>query len=287
MRLFLLFYSRLRQEERMLIDAAREVGVELKALNARSCAFLEEGIWHRGELIPFGAVSWALARCVSHHQNLEVSTALGLRGVRVVNPPEVIGLCGDKFATSCRLSQAGIPQPRYGLAFSEEGAMEVAERIGYPLVVKPVMGSWGRMVSLVEDEEALSSLLEYKERLGPQHQIIYLQEYVEKGGFDIRAFTLGGQFLCAIKRRSPHWITNTARGGKAEAAEVTDDLVEICERTARAIGGFFLAMDVFKTADGRLLVNEVNDTAEFRNSVAPTGVDIPKHLLLKLQETSG
>jgi [lysine-biosynthesis-protein LysW]---L-2-aminoadipate ligase len=148
--------------------------------------------------------------------------------------------------------------------------------MGYPVVLKPAIGSWGRMLAKVNDREAAEALLEHKQLLGSfHHSTFYLQEYIEKAGRDIRAFVVGGETIAAIYRSSEHWITNTARGGQATNCPVSLELDDICRRAARAIGGGILAVDLFEDPNRGLLVNEINATMEFRNSIDTTGVDIP------------
>lgn len=152
--------------------------------------------------------------------------------------------------------------------------------MGYPVVLKPVVGSWGRLLSKVNDRDAAEALLEHKETLGSyQHGIFYIQEYIAKPGRDIRAFVVGDQTITAIYRTSPHWITNTARGGKGEACPVTPDLANVCAAAARAVGGGVLAIDVLEDPQRGYLVNEVNHSMEFHTTVPTTGVDIPGMLL--------
>jgi [lysine-biosynthesis-protein LysW]--L-2-aminoadipate ligase len=148
--------------------------------------------------------------------------------------------------------------------------------MGYPVVIKPVFGSWGRLLARINDRDAAEAILEHKEVLGsPQHNVIYIQEYVRKPGRDIRAFVVGDECICAIYRNSEHWITNTARGGRAENCPVTPEIGELSVRAAKAVGGGVLAVDLLEAPDRGFLVNEINHTMEFRNSIAPTGVDIP------------
>jgi [lysine-biosynthesis-protein LysW]--L-2-aminoadipate ligase len=158
------------------------------------------------------------------------------------------------------------------------------ERMGFPVVVKPVIGSWGRLLAKINDVDAAEAVLEHKTKLGGfQHSVIYMQEFVEKQGHDIRAFVIGDETVAAIYRDSPHWITNTAKGGSASNCDVTGEINEICLRTAEAVGGGVIAVDLFETEDG-LLVNEANHTMEFKNSVEPTGVDIPGRVIEYLLE---
>jgi [lysine-biosynthesis-protein LysW]--L-2-aminoadipate ligase len=167
------------------------------------------------------------------------------------------------------------------MAFTPASALRAIEELGYPVVLKPAIGSWGRLIAKVNDREAAEALLEHKEILGSyHHSIFYIQEYVPKpGGRDIRAFVVGDECICAIYRTSEHWITNTSRGGKANVCPVTPALADICVGAAHAVGGGVVAIDVLETEGGGLLVNEVNYTMEFRNSIAPTGVYIPARIV--------
>ena len=183
--------------------------------------------------------------------------------------------CGDKLLTTLALIRDGIPTPPVLVAHTPESALQAIERLGYPVVLKPAVGSWGRLLSKVNDRDAAEALLEHKETLGSyHHSIFYIQKYVEKHGRDIRSFVVGDETICAIYRTSPHWITNTARGGQGEVCPVTPELNDICVSAAKAVGGGVVAIDVFETRDG-LTVNEVNYTMEFRNSIDTTGVNIP------------
>jgi [lysine-biosynthesis-protein LysW]--L-2-aminoadipate ligase len=160
------------------------------------------------------------------------------------------------------------------MAFDEESALSAIEAMGYPCVLKPVVGSWGRLLAKVDNRHAAESLIEHKATLGVNHQVFYIQEYIQKPGRDIRAFVVGEEPIAAIYRTSEGWITNTARGGVATNCPLTPELTDICHRTAKAIGGGLLAIDVFESDNG-LTINEVNHTMEFRNSITTTGVNIP------------
>ncbi|MBL8164951.1 MAG: lysine biosynthesis protein LysX, partial [Anaerolineae bacterium] len=183
--------------------------------------------------------------------------------------------CADKYRTTLALTRAGIPQPAARAAFDPESAMQAISDLGYPAVLKPVTGSWGRLLARVNDPETAEAIIEHRQTLGDyQHHIYYAQQYVNKPGRDIRAFVVGERTICAIYRNSEHWITNTARGGKASNCPVTPELNDLCVRTAQAVGGGIVAIDVLEDPQRGLVINEVNHTMEFRNSSAPTGVDI-------------
>jgi [lysine-biosynthesis-protein LysW]--L-2-aminoadipate ligase len=188
----------------------------------------------------------------------------------------VADTCGDKLWTSAALKHADVPQPEVRVAFTPASAVEAIEAMGYPVVLKPVIGSWGRMVAKINDRDAAEAILEHREVLGNyQHNVFYIQEYIRKPGRDIRAFVVGERTIAAIYRSSEHWITNTARGGKGTACPVTPELDEICVRAARAVGGGVLAVDILEDTVRGYLINEVNHTMEFHTSVPATGIDIP------------
>ena len=259
--------SLIRKEEKLLFDEFRRQGVEFTRIDDRELVLdLHRRRWD------FDVV---LERCINHSRALHTLKYLNDCGVRTVNTYEVASTCGDKLLTTLALIRDGIPTPKVYVAYTPESALQAIETLGYPVVLKPAVGSWGRLLSKVNDRDAAEALLEHKETLGSyHHSTYYIQEYVEKRGRDIRSFVVGDETICAIYRTSPHWITNTARGGIATNCPVTPELNEISVRAAKAVGGGVVAIDIFETPDG-LSVNEVNYTMEFRNSIDTTGVNIP------------
>jgi [lysine-biosynthesis-protein LysW]--L-2-aminoadipate ligase len=198
-------------------------------------------------------------------------------GVRTVNTYEVALICGNKLETTSALIRDKIPSPACKIAFTPESALQAIEEMGYPVVLKPAIGSWGRLLSKINDREAAETILEHKQVLGTyNHSIFYIQEYIDKPARDIRSFVVGNETIGAIYRYSQHWITNTARGGRAENCPVTPRINELSVASAKAVGGGVVAIDILETQDGRMLINEVNYTMEFRNSIDTTGVNIPQ-----------
>ena len=217
-----------------------------------------------------------LERSISTARGLYALRMLELHGIPTVNSFATASVCADKLLTSAALSEANVPQPRYRLAFTPDAALDAAEELGYPVVVKPVVGSWGRLVGRLNDRQAAETVFEHKQVLGSyQHGIFYLQAYIHKPERDIRAFVIGDETVAAIYRQSEHWITNTAKGGTASNCPVTPEIDALCQQAATAVGGGILAVDLLEDPERGLLVNEVNHTMEFRNSIEPTGVDIP------------
>ena len=269
--------THIRPEEKLLIAAFRAAGIEPDILLDRELNF--DLLAGPEQLAPSG-VPWAdyaliLERAVSTSRGLYTLAILNAWGIPTVNSSQTAHTCADKLLTTLALARAGVPQPPARAAFDSESALAAIAELGYPAVLKPVTGSWGRLLARVNDRDAAEAVLEHRETLGGYtHQTIYAQAYVEKPGRDIRAFVVGDGTICAIYRTSPHWITNTARGGQATNCPVTPELDALCQRAAAAVGGGVLALDVFEGPDGQMLINEINHTMEFRNSSAPTGVDI-------------
>ena len=264
-----ILYSRMRVEEKWIMAALERRGVDHERLDDRLFHFSlnEPQQWQQYDAV--------LERSISYARGLYATRILNSWGIPTVNMHKVAEACGDKIATSVALESAGVPQPNSKVAFTPESALEAIESMGYPVVLKPVVGSWGRLLSKINDREAAETVLEHKAVLGSyQHSIFYIQEYIEKPGRDIRAFVVGDKAITAIYRKSPHWITNTAKGGIGEVCPLDDDLSELCVRAAQAVGGGVLAVDVLEHPDRGYLINEVNHTLEFHTAQPTSGVDI-------------
>jgi [lysine-biosynthesis-protein LysW]--L-2-aminoadipate ligase len=261
-------HSILRVEEKMLIDEFRtRPGVELEKIDDRERFF----DLHKNN---FG-FDVVIERCINHSRAVHALKIFNDFGIPTVNTYEVAEVCGSKFLTTQALIKTHVPTPKCYLAFTPESALAAMDELGYPCVIKPNTGSWGRLISKINDRDAAEAILEHKQILGSyHHSIFYIQEYVEKHGRDIRSFVVGDRCIAAIYRYSPHWITNTARGAKTDNCPITDEVHDLSVRAAKAVGGGVVAIDLFETPAG-LSVNEVNYTMEFRNSIAVTGVNIP------------
>ena len=259
--------SRVRVEEKLIFKALRDRGVDGERIDANAITLgLSEGI---------NGYDVVIVRCLSHSRALYASKLLGDNGQCMVNTCEVIATSGDKLVTSLALAKRGVPTPHTKVAFTAQSALETIEQMGYPVVLKPLNGSWGRLLAKINDRDAAETILEHKHTLGGyRHSIFYIQEYIDKPGRDIRSFVVGSETIAAIYRQTPHWITNTARGGTALNCPITPEIDRISRASAEAVGGGVVAVDILETPEGRLLVSEVNHTPEFRNSIAPTGVDI-------------
>jgi [lysine-biosynthesis-protein LysW]--L-2-aminoadipate ligase len=179
------------------------------------------------------------------------------------------------------LQKAGIPTPDATIAFSKEAAMESLEKNGYPKIIKPTVGSWGRMVSKLNDRDSAEGIIESRESMHPIHQMYFLEEFVQRPPRDIRAIVIGDKVSAAIYRNTDgvNWKTNTHLGGSAETCEVSNELEDICIKAKNTVQGEIVGVDLMESNDKGLVVHEINNTTEFRNVVRVTGVDIPTQML--------
>ncbi|AAL80333.1 ribosomal protein s6 modification protein [Pyrococcus furiosus DSM 3638] len=258
-------FTILRKEELMFKNKAKEFG-EVVMINDREVVF--PGRYD---------VDVVIIRDISHFKALYISKLFEEAGVPVVNPHWVIYEAGDKLLATLRLEKK-VPVPRWAVAFDKDSAIRATKELGYPVVVKPVFGSWGRLVAKIQDEFSAEGIFEHREWMGnPLNKIYYIQKYVEKPGRDIRAIVIGGEFITAIYRYSDHWITNAARGAKAEPCN-DEEVMDIAVKAWEAFGEGALAIDIFESPEG-LLVNEVNPIMEFKLAYETTNADIPGKLV--------
>lgn len=268
-------YDLVRLEEKAIIEAARKRGgeIDFKTFDSKDLYF--DLFDSKSTVEKFGSV--VLQRSASYFRNLHLTAVLEGQGCRVVNTLDTALRTGNKLITSLLLAKYGVPTPRTKLAFTEDTALRALEELGYPAIVKPTIGSWGRMVALLNDEDAAKSVIEDREEMFPLYQVYYLQEKVRRPPRDIRAVVIGNRTVAAIYRISTtrDWRTNTARGGKAENLPITKELDELCLRATEPFGSGFYGVDLMESEDRGLLVHEVNNTTEFKNVMAQSKVDIP------------
>jgi len=271
----------------MLFAALRERGVDFEQLDPRRLITdLGDDGGDAGDLM--GGFAVVLLRCLSHSRAYYISRWLESLGVPVVNPHRVVATCGDKMLTSDALQVAGLPIPRTVVAFSPEAALKAIEEMGYPVVLKPLVGSWGRLLARVNDRDAAEAILEHKATLGGYlHGVFYIQAYVNKPGRDVRTMVVGDDVVYAIYRRSDHWITNTARGGDAVPCDLGTELVALSLAAAHAVGGGVVTVDLMESADGQMLVNEVNHTPEFHGAARATDMNIASRIVDYVLRTAG
>lgn len=267
-------FSRVRVEEKWIFAAMEKRGIDYERLDDRTISF---DLDNPSKWQTLDAV---LERSISYNSGLYALRTLNAFGVPTVNTAMVAEICGDKLTTSVMLAKAGVSQPHNVVAFTPEAALEAIEAFGYPVVLKPVVGSWGRLLAKINDRDSAEAILEHKATLGSvQHSVFYIQEYIKKPGRDIRVILVGDRVLTAIYRKSEHWITNTARGGEGELCPITPEIEAISLAAAAAVGGGVLAIDLVEHPDKGLVVNEINHTMEFHTAQPTSGIDIADEIV--------
>jgi len=265
-----LLYSRIRRDEKLLLSELRDRGHEVAKIDVRDEQF---GLSDPPEA--FEGVDVVVDRCLATSRSLYVTQFLDAYDVPVVNRAATADVCADKVKNSLALERAGVPTPTTEVAFTTDSALETIERFGYPCVIKPVVGSWGRLMAKVESRSAAEAILEHKATLGHyQHKVIYVQEFVEKPGRDIRVVAVDGEPIAAMTRSSEHWLTNAAKGAEVEAFEPDDRVRELVATASDAVGGGLLGVDLMEAGDG-YTVHEVNHTVEFKALNDAVDVDVP------------
>ena len=267
----IILYDVIRWEEKALYEAALKKGIKVENLDCKNMGIdlNDKNSKYSGEVI--------LQRSVSYFKNVHSTAALEGLGARVINSLYTAIMCGNKMYAHMELQKAGIRTPKAMAAFSEESAMEVLDKIGYPVVIKPTVGSWGRLIALLRDKEAARAVIEDREHMFPLYQIYYFEEFVKRPPRDIRAIVVGDRVVAAIYRYSGQgeWKTNMALGGHAEMCPVTNELEDVCLKAKSIVHGEVVGVDLMESDSQGLLVHEVNNTTEFKNTVRVTGIDIP------------
>lgn len=273
-----IFYSHPRMEEKALFaEAEKDPSIELVKIRDNE---IELDLHENSTVLGCDLV---LLRSVSHTKNFYLAKFLEGRGKKVLNNFETIQICGDKFLTSIELAKNKISTPRTKVCFDEDSALATIEKWGYPIVMKPVVGSWGRLLSKINDRDAAETILEHKKILGGinHSQIFYIQEFIEKkDSSDLRAIVIGDEVIAAMRRKSRHWITNTARGANVENFKITKPFAKLVQQAARAVSAepALLGVDLVETREG-LKVVEINSGVEFHGLLEASAVDIPKKVI--------
>ena len=273
-------YDTIRWEEKSLLEAGKKKNVNLQMLDCKKLSLDLDS-----QVSDYGVV---LQRCVSYYRNLHSTAGLEGMGVNVINCLNTGIFAGNKLFTHMLLKKHGIPTPFATVSFSKEAALESLEKHGYPKIIKPTVGSWGRMVSKINDTDSAEGIIESREKMYPIYQIHYLEEFVERPPRDIRAIVVGDRVVAAIYRRAVNgsWKTNMALGGVAEKCKVSNEMEDICIKAKNAVQGQIVGVDLMESKDKGLVVHEVNNTTEFKNTVRVCEVDIPSLMIDYALESS-
>ena len=269
-------FDRLRTEEKLLQTQASEMGYETSMVDAKTTRIdtnSNKNAYNFGDVV--------LERCISYYRGLHFTACLEFLDVPVINSFNVSNTCGNKMITSMLLKKNNIPTPRTYFSFSAESAMEHFENVGYPLVIKPIIGSWGRSVIPIKDKDTADAIIENRQVTdGPQDRIYYLQEMIDRPPRDIRVITVGDQPIAAMYRKSSGGFkTNIALGAEPEICKITNEIEDLCVKASKAVGGGILGIDLMEDKNKGLVVHEVNNTVEFKGLVKVAEKNIPKEMI--------
>jgi len=268
-----ILYDNIRWEEKALYEAAKKRDIKVNNIN---CKDLSIDLNNERESSPY-LNKVIIQRCVSYFKSVHATAALEGLGAHIINSLRTATVCGNKLFAHMELQKAGVKTPNAFSAFSEESAIAALDNLGYPAVIKPTIGSWGRLIALLRDRDAANAVIEDREHMFPLYQVYYFEELVSRPPRDIRAIVIGDTVVAAIYRYSGpgEWKTNMALGGHAETCPLTNELEDICIKATKAMEGQIVGVDLMESREHGLIVHEINNTTEFRNTVRVTGVDIP------------
>ncbi len=236
--------------------AANDAGSEINALIVRS--------------MPIGSLEQVIFR-------MDCLQTWLSRGVAVHNPPRSLEVAIDKWLCLQRLNEVGVPVPATICCQSRHAAMEAFEMLGGDVLVKPIFGGEGRGILRANDKDLAWRIFGTLQQLG---QVLYVQQFLEHFGYDIRVLFVGGESY-AIRRVAElgEWRTNISQGSRAEPHCLTGEQADIAERSRVAVGGTLLGVDLLPTRDGRVVVLEVNAVPGWRGLAKALNVDIAGEFL--------
>ncbi|MGH9919966.1 MAG: lysine biosynthesis protein LysX [Nitrososphaerales archaeon] len=270
-------FDRLRLEEKELQKEAEKAGCKSELIDVRKLSFDVTG-----KKISNGFGDVVLQRCISYYRSIFLARILENFGIHVINSTKVSEACGNKLVTSMLLAKAGVPTPKTYVALDAESVFETAEKVGYPVVIKPFTGSWGRMVDIAKEPQTLGTIVEYRESMqSPVEHMYYIQEFVKRPPRDIRLIVAGDEVIASVYRNAPQgeWRTNVARGGTTTAFKLNKEIEDITLKAARAVGGGILGVDAMETEDHGYTIHEVNNTVEFKGAQAASKTKIAKKMI--------
>ena len=269
-------FDRLRSEEKMLQKEAVNLGHDAVMLDAKITQINTDS---KKEDLNLGDV--VLERCVSYFRGLHFTAALDFMDIPVLNKFDVASTCGNKMFMTLLLKKHNVPTPKTYFSFSSESASENLEKVGYPLVIKPVIGSWGRGVMPIKDRDTMDAVFEIRDITdSPHDRIYYLQELVKRPPRDIRVITVGDRPIAAMYRKSSDGFkTNIALGADPEICEITNEMEDMAAAASKAMGGGILGVDMMEDDKRGLVVHEVNNTVEFKGLARVAQQNIPKEMV--------
>ena len=269
-------FDRLRSEEKLLQKAVTDLGHDTSMLDAKVTQ-----VNTNSKKNDFDLGDVVLERCISYFRGLHFTAFLKFLDIPVINEFEVANNCGNKMFMTLLLKKHNVPTPKTYFSFSKDGTLENIDKIGFPFVIKPVIGSWGRGVMQIKDRDTLDAIIEIRELTdGPHDRIFYLQELINRPPRDIRVISIGNQAIAAMYRKSEGGFkTNIALGAEPERCEITNEMEDLVANASKAVGGGILGVDIMEDEERGLLVHEVNNTVEFKGLAKVAKKNIPKEMI--------
>ncbi len=268
-----LIYDIIRWEERSIIKALNDKNVDVSLIDVKNMNLdLKDNNYDFGDI--------SLQRSTGYYRNLHSTAYVEFTGNKIVNNFNSTVITGNKMFTSLMLSKNSIKIPKTFVSFNKETFLKsFSGDFNNKAVTKPVTGSWGRMISLLNDYYAAMDVSEYKDYMYPLYQINYTQEFINGFNRDLRVFVVNDNVVAGIYRYNApdDWRTNTALGGRAEKLEITPEIEEIALKSAEAVGPGIYGIDILESKEG-YFVNEINGNTEFKNTVPVTGINIPDYI---------
>lgn len=274
--------NRVSFEEKQIILACKELGINVEQIKNEEL-FLQLN----SEKDPHIKSDIILQRSLSAVRAVYSTAILETKGYKVINNYNTISISADKLLTTLLFEKYKIPNPRTFAGFTAHSVLNSVEKyLKYPMVTKPILGSWGRMVAKIESYNQLSSIVESKEVMGDLFQKIhYFQEFIDapqlnpNNPADIRVFYLGGECIAAMGRFRPEkdFRSNIALGGSAKKLEIDSEMVSISKKVAEALQAEMLGVDLMITEKGYVCI-EANAVPGFEGIANATGINIGKQI---------
>jgi len=196
-------------------------------------------------------------------------------GLHVINPPEAIEHCVDKYDILAILEENGIPVPRTAVTENVDEALKTFNELGGDVVIKPIFGSRGIGSTRVKDPEIASTTFR---AITFYRNVIYLQEFVPHGFSDIRAFVVGDRVVAAMRRVANSWKTNYSQGARPRSIELDKTLEEMAIKSTKLIECKIAGVDILESPRGPLVV-EVNSQPGWRGLQSVTKVNIADEIV--------
>jgi RimK family alpha-L-glutamate ligase len=197
------------------------------------------------------------------------------QGFYILNPPEAIEHCVDKYDILAILEDNGVPVPRTLATESVNEALKAFKELGGDVVVKPIFGSRGQGATRIVDADIADTIFK---AITFHHGVIYLQEFVSHGHSDIRAFVVGGRVIAAMRRVAEGWKTNYSRGAKPAPTTLSKEFEELAVKSTKAVGAKVAGVDILEGPDGPRIV-DVNSQPGWKGLQMVTKVNIAEEIV--------